>query len=144
MDWTGYLYSFYSNKKIESVFDKFITILANNFNFQVDRNYYDDEFCLLAYKDENMRQEHDKLGYHLNKDGLGCIGVEAKPVSTFNSIAMLHTFDDKNDFEPYDINIVLNDISYFLLVLPESIDDSSFSKNIFEDFRKILLEGDYT
>ena len=33
MQWTGYFYRFYSNKRIETIFDGFNNLLVNDFNF---------------------------------------------------------------------------------------------------------------
>ena len=55
-----------------------------------------------------------------------------------NQVVSLYKFDGLSDFEPYDINLIFEKAYYYLLVLPEPIETSKFSKGIFDLFSDAL------
>ena len=61
-----------------------------------------------------------------------------KIYSFIRIIKCLYKFDGLSDFEPYDINLIFEKAYYYLLVLPEPIETSKFSKEIFDLFSDAL------
>ena len=98
---------------------------------------FNDERDILFYRDSAMLASRLENGHHLNHNGEGYFGIESKNIS-MNHIATLHTFDTLNDFDPYDINLIFKYAYYYLLVLPESIEESPFSATIFRLFSCVL------
>lgn len=84
-----------------------------------------------------MKDYHLEYGYNLNLNGEGCFGIEAKRTK-LNGIATLFEFENDSNFEPYDISLHLDDVFYYILVLPDLIENSSFCKRVHEMFVNIL------
>lgn len=124
-DWSGNLYFFYSEIDIDIFFSKLINIFQNKFNYCCQHNNYLNEKAMLFYHDNEMLNLHYEQGFNLNKHDLGCIGVEAKKVST-NAIAKLHTFDGLDNFDPYNVYLAFKEINYYTLVLPDIPENSKF------------------
>ena len=138
MSWTeGEFYRFYTDKEIKNVYKKITDIVENKLKFKYEYTEFNDEKNLFFYKNNKMLNSHLKKGYHLNKNGEGCFGLEGKRV-TMNQVVSLYKFDGLSDFEPYDINLVFEKAYYYLLVLPEPIETSKFSKEIFDLFSDAL------
>ena len=130
MEWTGSLYFFYSNKSQEKVFNELKNYTKKlNYNFSFSKN----ENTIFFYKNKKMLKKHLNKGYHLNKKGKGCFAVESKIVDE-NSLASL---SDNN--QTFDIYLTFKSINYYVLILPSDVEDSDFSKKIFDIFRKILV-----
>lgn len=137
-DWSGNLYFFYSESEVDSVFKRLVSLFEDEFNYNCQRNDFLDEKAILFYRDSEMLKDHYENGYHLNNQGLGCVGIEAKTVSA-NGIAKLHTFDNLNNFDPYDIRLAFKNIYYYTLVLPNLPEHSTFSSRIYQIFCETLL-----
>ncbi len=135
-EWTGILYGFYSNKPINEVFS-LLKKEMGKINYQ--SNYYSamDETSLFFFKDKNMFEHHLNNGYNIDMDGMGCFSVEAKNAD-LHGLATLFEYEDKSDFEPYDINLNFNNIFYYVLVLPEIVESSKFCLTLYNEFKKIL------
>lgn len=135
-EWTGVMYGFYSNKSIAEVFPLWIE-KSSHINYKVQRDFYRDTDFLFCYKNDEMNNYHLEYSYNLDLNGEGCFGIEAKRTK-LNGIATLFEFENDSDFEPYDINLHLDDIFYYVLVLPDSIENSSFCKSVHKMFVNIL------
>ena len=138
-----YLYPEYQNFTISTQF-RIKESLRFGLNFWTEERLhkyeyteFNDEKNLFFYKNNKMLNSHLKKGYHLNKNGEGCFGLEGKRV-TMNQVVSLYKFDGLSDFEPYDINLIFEKAYYYLLVLPEPIETSKFSKEIFDLFSDAL------
>ncbi|HWV67719.1 hypothetical protein [Chitinophaga sp.] len=136
MNWTGELYGFYTEKPIQEVFE-ILKNKASEMPYKFDYNKTDTEETLLFYKDQEMLEYHLENGYNTDLNGEGCFSVEAKTVK-LDGIATLFEFEGLSDFEPYDINLVFSRISYYVLVVPDFIEESQFSKKIHTMFRQVL------
>ncbi|MDO4250827.1 MAG: hypothetical protein Q4C68_04880 [Moraxella sp.] len=140
MTWTeGSFYRFYTDKEINKVYENFIKEIEENLGFKHEYVEFNDEKNILFYKNKKMLNAHLEKGYHLNKNGEGCFGIESKKVS-MNQIVSLHTFDKDTNFDPYDINLIFDTAYYYFLVLPESIETSIFSEKILNLFIKVLQQ----
>ncbi len=137
-EWTGVMYGFYTNKLIDDVFSSLIKKIAS-INYKYKQDSFRDEEFLFFYKNDEMQDYHLENGYNLDINGEGCFGVEAKN-TTLNGIATLFEFDNDSDFEPYDINLHFDNVFYYVLVLPEAIENSNFCQNIYNLFINILNE----
>ena len=138
MTWTeGELYRFYTDKDIVTTYEKMIKSVGSQLGFTHDYIEFNDEKNILFYRDSAMLDSHLENGYHLDHNGEGCFGIESKNIS-MNHIAILHTFDTLNDFDPYDINLIFKDAYYYLFVLPEPVETSPFSARILRLFSCVL------
>ena len=138
MTWIeGELYRFYTDKDIVTTYEKMIKSVGSQLGFTHDYIEFNDEKNILFYRDSAMLDSHLENGYHLDHNGEGCFGIESKNIS-MNHIAILHTFDALNDFDPYDINLIFKDAYYYLLVLPEPVETYLFSSTIFRLFSCVL------
>lgn len=138
MSWTeGAFYWFYTDRKIKDVHREITSLIEAKLGFKHEYTAFNDEKNLFFYKNKKMRNAHLQQGYHLNKRGEGCFGIEGKKVK-MNQVANLHKFDGLSDFEPYDIHLVFKQAYYYLLVLPEPVETSPFSKMVFELFLDVL------
>ncbi|MBG3039690.1 hypothetical protein GHV27_17885 [Proteus mirabilis] len=135
-EWTGELYGFYTNKPTKSVFSCFKNEILK-INYLYEYNSYNDEESLFFYKDKNMLLHHEDIGYNLDIDNKGCFCIEAKIVN-LHGIAKLFEFESESNFEPYDINLQLDDIFYYVLVLPDFIENSQFCSDIHSLFVNTL------
>ncbi|ECP1342160.1 hypothetical protein FUT32_22920, partial [Salmonella enterica subsp. enterica] len=72
-------------------------------------------------------------------DGEGCFCIEAKSTK-LNGIATLFEIDNDSNFEPYDINLHFDNVFYYVLILPDLIENSDFCHNIHNLFINILDE----
>ncbi|HEY8957346.1 hypothetical protein [Chitinophaga sp.] len=136
MNWTGELYGFYSEKPIQEVFEA-VKNKALEMPYKFDYNKTDIEETLLFYKDEAMLEYHLENGYNTELNGEGCFSLEAKTVK-LDGIATLFEFEGASDFEPYDINLVFSRIYYYVLTVPDFIEESEFSKKIHAMFHQVL------
>ena len=84
-----------------------------------------------------MLDYHYEHGYNTDIDNEGCFSIEYKQVS-LDGIATLLETNDKSNFDPYDINLVFEAIDYYFLIIPDFIEDSTFSKKIHGIFSNIL------
>jgi len=138
MHWTGELYGFYTEKPIELVFNVFQKkSLEIGYKFDYFKNQ--NEEILLFYKDEKMLEYHLDNGYNTAINGEGCFCVEAKVVK-LDGIASLFEFEGNSNFEPCDINLAFSKVFYYVLIVPDSIENSIFSAKIHELFHNILIE----
>lgn len=136
-DWSGVMYGFYTDMSLELVLAG-LTEKAARLGFQSQQECIRGEEFILFYKDEGMLKTHLEQGYNLGATGEGCFGVEAKPAA-LNGIATLFEFEGDSDFEPYDINLRFNRIFYYVLVLPDSVDESDFCRRIHTMFSETLM-----
>jgi len=131
---TGEFYRFYSNKGIDNIFSLFEEKISNFGYFS--RRYFEpiagDE-VLFCFKDSDMFEYHSEHGYNLDIDGQGCFCVEAKQVK-LRGAASLFEFENESDFAPYRINLILDNIFYYFLILPGVIEESKFCKKIYDHF----------
>jgi hypothetical protein len=135
-EWTGVLYGFYSNKPIVGVFEA-LKDAALKIGYQHEYNEYEDEKSLLFYKNKEMLEYHLENGYNTDLQGNGCFCVEAKNVK-LHGVASLHKFEESSDFEPYDINLIFNQVQYYLLIVPGVIENSEFSFRVHSLFSQVL------
>lgn len=135
MEWTGYLYSFYSDKPIPEVFDRFAEAV-NLLGYKCEQSVQFGEQVLFCFKDEQMLDYHLENGYNTDINGEGCFSIESK-IAELNAVASMSEFEGKSDFYPMDIYLHLKSVYYYRLVLPEDI-DSPFSKKVFDLFRSSL------
>ncbi|BDR55710.1 hypothetical protein [Xylocopilactobacillus apis] len=133
---TGILYGFYTTKPIELVFE-LLKAEAQNINYHFEYNHFQDEKSLLFYKSQEMLDYHLNNGYNLDLEGEGCFCVEAKRVN-LHGIASLFEFEGKSDFEPYDINLSFDNIFYYVLVVPDIIENSDFCLKIHDMIKRVL------
>lgn len=129
-EWTGTLYYFYSNKQISAVFNTLKT-QAMKMSYQFDYHEYNLECSLLFYTNAAMLKDHMDNGYNTAINGQGCFGVEAKKVK-LDGKASLFEFEQDTDFQPYDINLMFDQVFYYRLVTPDSIDDCRFSAKAYQ------------
>lgn len=104
------------------------------------KSYYNplmgDEW-LFSYKNNEMLEYHYENGYNIDMQGAGCVTIEAKKVSLY-AVATLIEFERETNFEPYNINLHLKDLYYYVLVLPEELENSEFSRKLHELFISVL------
>lgn len=133
MEWTGVLCGFYTEKPITEVFGA-LQRAASALGYRCDRSEYAEEESLLFYKDKEMLERHMREGYGAGKDGEGCFGVEAKR-ARLHGVASLFEFEGLADFEPCDINLLFDEVFYYVLVVPDLVEDSPFSCGIHALFK---------
>ncbi|BDR57629.1 hypothetical protein [Xylocopilactobacillus apicola] len=73
----------------------------------------------------------------LDLEGEGRFCVEAKRVN-LHGIASLFEFEGKSDFELYDINLSFDNIFYYVLVVPDPIENSDFCLKIHDMIKRVL------
>ncbi|MDX7998136.1 hypothetical protein FE394_02720 [Xenorhabdus sp. Reich] len=134
--WTGELYGFYTNKSIEKIFEVLKKEISN-IDYQYEYNSHDGEESLFFYKDKNMLEHHLEVGYNTDIDGQGCFCIEARVVN-LHGIASLFEFETQSDFEPYDINLLLDNVFYYVLVVPDFIENSTFCSKIHRFFIDVV------
>lgn len=127
-EWTGEMYGFYTNKSISNIFET-LKNEVKSIGYHYKYNSYGKEESLLFYKDNIMLNHHLDVGYNTDLGGQGCFCVEAKVVN-LHGIASLFEFESKSDFEPYDINLILDNIFYYVLIIPNFIEKSYFCAQI--------------
>lgn len=140
--WTGKLYGFYTEINIEDVFKR-IKKYTNRMGYNFEYSRYEDEENLFFYKNQKMYNHHLERGYNTDVGGEGCFSIEAKN-TTIDGIATLIKFEGCSNFDPFNINLVFNNVFYYILVVPYPIKDSSFSKKIYDIFHDILLKKEFT
>lgn len=138
MNWTGQLYGFYTGMPIEKVFER-LKEKAQEIGYKFNYSKYKEEENLLFYRNEEMLDFHLENGYNTSMNNEGCFSIEAKIVK-LDGIATLFEFDGIADFEPYDINLVFGKTFYYVLTVPDLIENSTFSKKIHHLFHDILME----
>jgi hypothetical protein len=132
MDFTGIEYLIYSNKSNRVVLEKFNKkVEAEGYQFLMDqgtdeeKEYYD----FFYYKDHEMYEKHQKIGYNIELNGEGCFWL-------YSGMEML----DKSFIVPETINVNENFFQYvwfvgkeyyYMLTLPEDIYKNEFSRKIF-------------
>ncbi|NTY36595.1 hypothetical protein [Burkholderia diffusa] len=134
-EWTGFFYGFYANKKIHDVlgiFERKIQEIGYQYKIDDVRG----EISFFSYKDKEMLKRHREVGYNLNSNGEGAFSIEAKIVN-LNGIALLKELNGLSDFDPCDINLMFDDVSYFFLILPDLIENSNFCLKI----RNLLVDS---
>jgi hypothetical protein len=137
--WTGELYGFYTEKPINRVFN-IIKEYANSIGYEYEYSSQEREEYLFFYKDEKMYEYHLEHGYNIDINGIGCFSIEAKNTK-MDGIATLIKFEGYPNLEPIDINLVFNDVFYYVLVVPCLIENSPFAKKIYDVFHNALLWG---
>ncbi|EOW7639072.1 hypothetical protein ACO0LQ_004241 [Salmonella enterica] len=137
-EWSGVMYGFYTNKSIDDVFSSWDKKIAS-INYKYKKDIFRDEEFLFFYKNDEMKNYHLEQGYNLDLDGEGCFCIEAKNTK-LNGIATLFEFDNDSDFEPYDINLHFDNVFYYVLILPDLIENSNFCQDIHSLFINILDE----
>ena len=140
MEFTGDFYYFYSDKPLNSVLVQFLG-QVQEIGFQVEQSELFGEKCLFCFENQEMYDHHLEQGYNIDLDNKGCFTVEAKETS-LNGSASLYEFEGKSDFEPQSIQLVIQQIYYYRLILPAAIESSSFSKKIYDLFISILNRQD--
>lgn len=133
---TGELYGFYSNKSLKTVFENF-KLLAKGLGYEHNNVFYEGEESFLFYKSETMLNHHLENGYNIDIDDEGCFSIEGKKTK-LHGIATLIEFENESNFDPYNVNLTLNDVFYYVLTLPRFIEDSQFSLNIHNRFVRML------
>lgn len=135
-DWTGIMYGFYTEKSIPDIFEAFKNEV-NKMNYLYVLQENGEEKVLFCYKNNEMLDYHLENGFNTDLNSQGCFSVEAKNVN-LHGIASLFEYEGRSDFEPYDINLALNNIYYYVLIVPDFIGRSDFSKHIHGIFNCIL------
>ena len=137
-EWSGVMYGFYTNKSIEDVF-LLLDKKTASINYKHNRDSIRGEDFLFFYKNDEMLNYHLENGYNLDIDGKGCFCIEAKPTK-LNGIATLIEFDNNSNFEPFDINLHFDHVFYYVLTLPDFIENSVFCQQLHDLFVSILDE----
>lgn len=135
-EWTGELYGFYTNKQISRVFGAMINEVEH-IGYQCEYHAYGEERSLLFYKNRNMLNHHLNVGYNTDLGGQGCFCIEAKNVN-LHGMASLFEFESMSNFEPYDINLILDSIYYYILIVPDFVDESDFCAQIYHLMISVL------
>ncbi|CAA9199127.1 hypothetical protein FLACOL7796_02553 [Flavobacterium collinsii] len=78
-------------------------------------------------------------GYNNDINTEGCFSVQAK-VTNLNGVASLFEFDGVRDFNPQEINLVFDELFYYVLIVPNSINECSFSSKINEIFNNVIKQ----
>lgn len=133
MMWTGELYYFYSDSEVSDVFKRF-KLFAESIGYQFEEVSFDDSESLFFFKDKAMSDYHLEKGYNTDMNGLGCFSVEAQRVKSDFGV----TLDPLENCESTHVKLVFNDLPYYVLVLPGTIEESEFSKMIYDEFNKLL------
>lgn len=136
-EWTGVMYSFYSNKNegdVMPLFCEFMQELA----FKCKKTTFKTDKFWFFYKNAEMIHMHNECGYNLNMNGEGCFSIEAKRTK-LHGMANLFEFEGEKNFEPYDINLRMDDVFYYMLLLPSEIDKSIFCRSIYEKFNCTIM-----
>ncbi|WP_129716411.1 hypothetical protein [Pedobacter sp. SYP-B3415] len=137
MNWTGELYGFYTNKTAAVIFEKMKkSALELGYQYEYTDSGFDE--VLFFYRDQAMLDHHLEHGYNTDPNGKGCFSLEAKVVR-LDAIASLHELEGAADFEPYDINLAFNEVTYIVLVLPDFVENSAFAAEIHALFKSLLL-----
>ena len=136
MEFTGEFYYFYSDKPLKSVLEEFSNQIQE-IHFQIEQTELFGEKSLFCFKNQEMYDYHLEQGYNIDLDGKGCFAVEAKETS-LNGSASLYEFKGKSDFEPQPIQLSIQQIYHYRLILPAVIESSSFSQKIYDLFTHIL------
>ncbi len=135
-EFTGVFYGFYSNKSIDIVFDALKRKIVE-MGYLYRYNKFKEEESLFAYRNSAMLQQHEKEGYNLDKNNEGCFCIEAKKVN-LNGKALLTKLDEYSGFDPYEIELLFNNIYYYFLILPESVENSDFCAKIKNDLTNVI------
>jgi len=138
---TGEFYRFYSDKNIDKVFLSFKNKISTiSYSSQDQFGSHASEHVLFCYKDNKMLECHSENGYNLDIDGQGCFCIEAKTVKLHGS-ASLFKFDESVNFDPYRIDLLLDNIFYYFLILPDLIEESVFCKEVHKLFVRSIKEA---
>ncbi|AXE19122.1 hypothetical protein DR864_15865 [Runella rosea] len=138
MEISGYDYIIYSQKSFfeleECIINEIKLIWENPIIDKSIEGNTTDKIWLFIAKDIEMYND-DTIGYGLNKDKEGCFSIIADKVS-FEDII---TVSIDNDRKPtHDIRFILDNVWSYTLVLPEVIEDSPFSMQIYNVLTKVL------
>ena len=138
MELTGVLYGFYSNREITAAFEEFKN-LAERINYQFEIAPFFEKESFYSYKDDAMLRYHEENGYNTDLNGEGVFFIEAMKTKLIG-IATLFEFEGDSNFHPYDINLALNHVYYYLLTIPKIKEEDVFSRMIHDSVRYILIK----
>jgi hypothetical protein len=136
MNWTGEYYYFYSNKSIKKIFE-FLKTEASKIDFLYDYKVWKNEESLFFYKIKEMYDYHMEHGYNTHIRDEGCFCVQAK-ITHLNGVASLLEFDGVRNFDPQDIHLIIDEISHYVLIVPNPINECNFSSKINEIFTNAI------
>lgn len=144
---TGVDYVIYSTTSIFHVIDYFynqIKVRWEQFIIQ-EFGYEADKYLELFFaKDEAMNHHHEEHGFSLDCNNEGCFMIFGKKIAvTELDIFVKEQIQGQNDIptESYDSKILAKNLWEFTLVLPETIEDSSFSKFIMDSLLNVLRDS---
>ena len=144
---TGVDYVLYSTTSIFHVIDNFynqIKVRWEQFIIQ-EFGYEADKYLELFFaKDETMNHHHEEHGFSLNCDGEGCFMIFGKKIAVLElDIFVKEQIQGQNDMptESYDSKILAENLWEFTLVLPETIEDSPFSRFIMDSLLNVLRDS---
>ncbi|CAI3952514.1 hypothetical protein [Commensalibacter communis] len=135
-EFTGFFYSFYSNKPIETIFELFKKEVKT-IGYQWDYHEYQNERNLLFYKNKAMLEYHLEHGYNTDLYSEGCFGLEVKLINLHGKASFT---EHDGVFESY---LSIDDIFHYLLVLPDEIEQSEFSVKIHQLFMRCMTKNYY-
>jgi hypothetical protein len=136
MEWSGTYYYFYSNKSIQILFE-LLKAEASKIDFLHEYSIWDNEESLFFFKNKEMYDYHMNNGYNSDISGEGCFCVQAK-MTHLNGVASLFEFDGSKDFDPQEINLVFDKLFYYVLIVPNPINECGFSSKINEIFSNAI------
>ena len=137
MDWTGSLYFIDTNKCGKWVLENLKQCFHEKYHYTFQDNSDEEWDYLLFYRDKKMLNHHLEKGYNDDMDGKGCFGIEAKNVD-LKAIATITEYEGKPVDVLADTVLFFENIYHITLVLPGDIEDTPFSKNIYDDVLAVL------
>lgn len=133
-------YVFYSDIHLSSVFELFKTNLAKlwpSYIFDDLSDYSNESYEFSFYRDKAMEYWSDEHAFLKDENGESFIMLMGSKLvnSKFNVIVKQEFIDKEDrDVESYSTRFILKDIYMYTLTIPESIEENSFSKRVYELF----------
>lgn len=96
---------------------------------------------LFFAKNEAMSKKHEKKGFSVDKNGEGCFMFCSRRIEYFEGNIKVQKIVQPvsmASINPYEACFLLHHVWEYTLVLPEVIEESRFSRNIFEDLKKSI------
>lgn len=144
---TGVDYVIYSTTSIFHVIGCFynqIKVRWEQFIVQ-EFGYEADTYLELFFaKDEAMNHHHEEHGFSLDCNGEGCFMIFGKKLEVTDLDIFVNEqihYPNEISTESYDSKILAENLWEFTLVLPETIENSPFSKFIMDSLLNVLRDS---
>jgi hypothetical protein len=141
---TGSDYSIISNKGFDEFFSSFIEDLRITDPQLIVEEIEVIEEEIYEYflaKDKNTHDDYEEHGYVTSEHGEGCFSILARRVNNLEyKMEIMNKAEEEVEeaIDPYPAVLILHDTWSYTLVLPATIEDSTYCQQVYEKAIKSL------